>query len=70
MPLRDTGTDVAHDLLDIDMLAMLARALLRRLCGPGPSPLVPASIGAATSTMEVLPAVLWILISHRCGQYF
>jgi hypothetical protein len=39
------------------------------LRGGGPS-FIPASIGAAASTMEVLAAVLWILISHRCGQYF
>jgi hypothetical protein len=54
------------------MLAVLAGGLrlLRRLCGSGPSPLIPASIGPAASTMEVLPAVLWILISHRSGQYF
>jgi len=51
------------------VLAMLARARLGRLRGAGPAPFVPASIGAATSTMEVLAAVLWILISHRCGQY-
>jgi hypothetical protein len=76
VPLRDAGTDVAHDLLDIDVLAMLARPLIRRLrlClrlrGSRTSSFIPASIGAATSTMEVLAAVLWILISHRCGQYF
>ena len=52
------------------MLAMLARALLRGLRGSGPLTIVSASIGAAASTMEVLAAVLWILISHRCGQYF
>jgi len=69
LPQRNARTDVAHDLLDIDMLAMLARPLIRR-CGSG-SPFVPASIGAAASTMEMLPAaVLWILISHRRGQYF
>jgi hypothetical protein len=74
VPLRDAGTDVAHDLLDIDVLAMLARRLIRRRRlrrrGSGTSSFIPASIGAATSTMEVLAAVLWILISHRCGQYF
>jgi hypothetical protein len=74
VPLRDAGADVAHDLLDIDVLAMLARPLIRRLrlrrCGSRTSSFIPASIGAATSTMEVLAAVLWILISHRCGQYF
>jgi hypothetical protein len=67
--LRDAGADVAHDLLDIDVLAILARRLFRRLRGSRPAPFVAASI-AATSTMEVLAAVLWILISHRSGQYF
>jgi hypothetical protein len=52
------------------MLAVLAGALLRRLARRGPAPLA-ASIRAAASAMEVLPAaMLWILISHRCRQYF
>jgi hypothetical protein len=71
--LRDAATDLAHDLLDIDVLAMLAGlfaaarlALFRRWRGSRPAPIVAAPVLAASPPVKVLPApVLWILISHR-----
>jgi hypothetical protein len=53
------------------VLAVFAPTLLGGLRWTGTTPLVPAAILAAASAMKMLPpAVLWILISHRCGQYF
>jgi hypothetical protein len=66
MPLRDSRSNLAHDLLDIDVLAVLARALLLSLRRSGPAPLVAAAVLAASPPMKVLaPTVLWILICHR-----
>jgi hypothetical protein len=75
--LRDSRSNLAHDLLDIDVLAVLARAALVLRLGrrrSGPAPVVPAAILTASPSMKVLPAaVLWILICHlfrnaQCGM--
>jgi hypothetical protein len=64
--LRNPGTDLPHDLLDIDVVAMLAGTLLRRLGGGGSAPLAASAILPASPAMKVLPTpVMWILISHR-----
>jgi hypothetical protein len=69
VPLRDPRANLAHDLLDVDVLAVLSTARLGRLRGPRPAAFVAAPVLAATASMKVLPAtVLWILICHR--QYF
>jgi hypothetical protein len=64
--LRNPGADLPHDLLDIDVVALLAGTLFRRLGGCGSAPLAAAAILPASPAMKVLPTpVLWILISHR-----
>jgi hypothetical protein len=46
--LRDLSTDLAHDLLDIDVLARTLVATLRR------SPVGTSSVRSASAAMEVL----------------
>jgi hypothetical protein len=65
MPLRDARSDLAHDLFDIDVLAMLARALFLCRRGCRAAPLVAAAIGASPPMKVLASAVLWILICHR-----
>jgi hypothetical protein len=48
MALRDLSTDLAHDLLDIDVLARTLVATLRR------SPVGTSSVRSASAAMEVL----------------
>jgi hypothetical protein len=66
--LRDSRSDLAHDLLDIDVLAVLARALLLSLRRCGPAPLVAAPVLASPAMKVLTAAVLWILICHLFKQ--
>jgi hypothetical protein len=64
--LRDPATNLAHDLLDIDVFAVLARALLGGLRGSRPTPIVATPVRTTATAVKVLSApVLRILICHR-----
>jgi hypothetical protein len=59
--LRDACANLAHDLLDVDVIARRLRLFLGRRV----TTVVAASVGTAAASMEVGPtAVLRVLISH------